>query len=196
MLKVKELIANVAIEFKLNEKYALQLVVVDKFLNVSETMPKIKKALDEQATRLAEAQENEIKAEQLRLEMEAMKQAEIERAIVARKDLLQHLNTRYELNVSYNEVRHLQDIAVHEYFEKLHAKKSVIIKIEPELNEVPKTIKLPDALVANVKTETAICYGVKQTKWRIEIDNMTKNELDEVIEGIKEYYPNATVKLI
>lgn len=210
---VSKLIASIVFEAKLLPKYARQVIVHDKFLNASESLSQITLAINDQIKHLLEAQNNELQAERLRLEMETMKQAEQERKqaelqakTVARMELLNHLKNKYNiLTVTYSDTKHLTDIELHKFFEDIKFKEEA--KIEAEKQEQIKTelSKICDNELAieNEVMELINTITYKENpaelctnSFSIIIEGITHDELDEIIAGIKEYYPHSQIKNI
>jgi hypothetical protein len=183
---------------ELNVKYANQIVLHDKFLNASESLPQIKIAIDEQVQYLREAQNNEIEAERLRLEMEELRKAEQERkekeqqaTIIARMELLNHLSNKYNvMNISYNDTKHLTDIALDKYFEyikfnqeaKLEAEKQE--QLQEQLNELTSNI------------EPTITNIVQKQNILLELSNVSTDEYVEILEALTTAYPHILIRRI
>ena len=207
-LLVEKLI-NVAIgDNGLNVKYANQIVLHDKFLNASESLPQINIAIDEQVKYLCEAQNNEIEAERLRLEMEELRKAEQERKekaqqaiIIARMELLNHLSNKYPnvMDISYNNTKQLTDIELHNYFEKIHVAKLEAITQEINNKEIvlPQKILLQEQLnelTSNI--EPTIQNIVQKQNILLELSNVSTDEYVEILEALNNAYPHILIRRI
>jgi acetyl/propionyl-CoA carboxylase alpha subunit len=197
-LLVEKLINVAIVEAELNVKYANQIVLHDKFLNASESLPQIKIAIDEQVQYLREAQNNEIEAERLRLEMEELRKAEQERkekeqqaTIVARMELLNHLSNKYNvMTITYNDTKHLTDIELHKYFEDIKFKQEA--KLEAEKQE--QLQEQLNELTSNI--EPTITNIVQKQNILLELSNVSTDEYVEILEALTTAYPHILIRRI
>ena len=208
---VEKLIKVAIVDNGLNVKYANQIVLHDKFLNASESLPQIDIAINEQVKYLLEAQNNELEAEKLRLEMDAMRKAEQARKekeqqaiIVARMELLNHLSNKYPnvRDISYNDTKHLTDIELHKYFEKIHVAQleatiqDIKFKQEAKL-EAEKQEQLQEQLnelKSNIKP--TISNIVQKQNILLEFSNISNDEYVEILEALNTAYPNILIRRI
>ena len=197
-LLVEKLINVAIVDNELNVKYANQIVLHDKFLNASESLPQINVAINEQVKYLLEAQNTELEAEKLRLEMEAMRKAEQERKekeqqaiIIARMELLNHLSNKYDImNISYNDTKHLTDIALHKYFEDIKFKQEA--KLETEKQE--QLNEQLNELQSNIEPTTTTI--AQKQNILLELSNISNDEYVEILEALNNAYPNILIRRI
>jgi len=113
--KIKQinlLIKEAAIEFKLNEKYALNIDITEKYLNKTETYSKIKKDLTARCQQQFTYQENE----RLAADAEAER---LQRRITTLNELNANYAGRIPREVNYVDVARMTDDEVYTMFENM-----------------------------------------------------------------------------
>jgi hypothetical protein len=199
---VSKLIASAVFESGLIHKFATQIIVHDKFLNTSESLPQIKIAIDDQVKHLLEAQNNELEAERLRLEVEEMKQSEWQRKqaeqqaiTVARMELLNHLKNKYNtMDVTYSETKHLTDIQLHELFDNIKTEQESKIEVE-KLKQSQVIESVFDDIQIVVETGTDITESlIEQKRYLLELSGINDSEYLEILEALKNAYPHIIIR--
>lgn len=107
--EVLQLIKDVEIDCGLNQSYLSQLTIIDKYLNKTESINKIKEDLLSRIEQLKILQENERLAEESRQEK-----------IKNRELLIENLNAKYNLDFKYSkfEVSRYDDVEVTKFYQQ------------------------------------------------------------------------------
>ena len=192
---ISRFIKSAAIDNKLNDNYARQIILHDKFLNASESILKIKENIQIQVANLLQAQENELKAnelhienERLRKEEELRKQNEGKAKLINRLEIINKLNNQYHLSISINEVKHLNDVDLVQYYidkkDEENDKRGKQAPAEPVILLTPTVI---DNQHINNQCDNNV------TTYSLHLSYLTIDEYNEIITALNEAYPNILI---
>ena len=109
------------------------------------------------------------------------------------------------MSVTYSDTKHVTDIELHKLFEDIKFKEENKIEAEKQEQIKAELSKICNSELA-IQEEVMEVINTMSYKenpaelctnsFSITIDGITKDELDEIIAGIKEYYPHSQIKNI
>lgn len=110
---VQDVIDRVLASSDLEDKYKVQLTILDRYLNKTETMPKVIADIQARYANLQEQQKNELMAKELERQKEENREL-----------LVTNLNGRFNFDVRPSQVKHLTDEELEDYYVKRDAKRT------------------------------------------------------------------------
>lgn len=180
LVKVKTLIEEELKNSGLVEKYANQVAIKDKYLNISESFVKIKDDVQYQIQQLLMSQQIELDNAKLAKELEQQKQLELEEKINQKNKLINALNAQYGFNFTYENLRTISLDELIKYYvahdNKLKASKAEV-KPEPVTQEVTKP-------------------QIKANEFLVKFTGLDKDKMQHVINKIIAHYAGVTATII
>lgn len=169
LVQIKDLTEKVLLVAKLNPKYAAQLIVLDKYLNKTETPKKILDDLEARAAQLIIAQDNEALAEESRKEK-----------VKNRELLIENLNAKYTQTFKFSQFEPTihSDEDVQNFYASLIKEKSEDIDmpnriIHEEIMKSPIVPQLPNRTIkitgAKLENIDAIIEYIRAKGYSVEI---------------------------
>ncbi len=179
---------NLQNDFNLGQKYLSQIQFKDAFYNKTAKDNDIIADLTQQFEILLNAQQLEqlkIQQEKERIEQEAIKR---EDKIKARYELINKMNAETGLSFNFESTKHYSDADLIVAYQKtVKAKEKEKIIVEMPINNVCIDVVTPSEIDNIVPPQPKTTYSLL-------IENLTKEQMDLIVLGLKQKMPMATFK--
>lgn len=204
-LQLNDINNKLQVHFNLLPKYLNQVILRDSYFNKTADEKDIIQDMKQQFEILLNQQQLEelkIQQEKERIEREAI---ERENKIKARCELINKMNAETGCEFKYDTTKHYNDADLILAYQKVITARASVEKMKQDeqqerridvtnMNEVDKIVAIHNHQLFNNKKDNHSLFNDKKDNHSLLIENLTKEQLNLIILGLKQKMPLATFK--